>query len=76
MLTTLRVCGEGLPSRILLNGELIEIQSEETGRLGAEIGPQLLERNKVELIWENEKESVGIHDGLASLSSVHLEILE
>ena len=54
----------------------VEIRGNEQGRMEAEIGRQLFDRNKVELIWDNEIGSEVTHDGFASLRSVHLEILE
>ncbi|MFN7842244.1 MAG: hypothetical protein ACK5N9_11035, partial [Pirellula sp.] len=74
--TTLCICGEWLPSRVLLNGMSVEIRGNEQGRMEAEIGLQLFDRTKVELIWDNEIGSEVTHDGFASLRSVHLEILE
>ena len=74
--TTLCVCGERLPSSVLLNGVLVEIRGNEFGRIETEIGRQLLDRNIVELVWENKIGSDSNPDGFASLSSVHLEILE
>ena len=74
--TVLCVYGVRLPSRVLLNGTLVETKNIEPGRMETEIGRQLLERNKVELVWENKIGSDAIHDGFALLSSVHLEILE
>jgi hypothetical protein len=73
---SLCICGAKLPSFVLLNAALMETQRKETERLEIDIGDQLLERNKVELVWGSEISSDAIADGFASLSSVHLEIFE
>lgn len=70
------ICGKRLPGSVLLNRMVIYGTRNQPDRLEFEIGGQLLDRNKVELVWESEIESEVMTDGFASLSSVHLEIFE
>ncbi|MCU0710487.1 MAG: hypothetical protein MUC43_00410 [Pirellula sp.] len=74
--TNLCISGDWLPKQIVLNGLLAITQTDKRGQMRMEIGRQLVERNKVELIWVLDKSSEATDSALASLSSVHLEIWE
>ena len=73
---SLLVCGAKLPNNVQLNGARLESQLLELHRMKIAMDRKLLERNKVELVWESEMASEVNADGFSSLSSIYLEIFE
>lgn len=74
--THLCISGDWLPSQVFLNGNVVKSLTSEHGQSHFEIGQQLLERNKVELCWDQEASVKANDNGFTSLRSVHLEIWE
>lgn len=74
--TNLCVCGDGLPSEVFINGLEANLFTSQVGQALFEIGPQLLDRNKVELRWTHGSAMEKSDKAFAALRSVHLEIWE